>query len=181
MIILKAGFDVLRETVSVLLGKPGQEELARKIYKELRADPMVVNAADMMLHNYGPEAWSGSVNLEINHNVTVGEVYQQLHQLQLRIMHEYKVTMVFGIYAVDNDHERIRQLRQEVAAFIQTQEHVCSFHALYIEPGTERIYCDFVVDYKLKDWDGLERQFKAYLAERYPNSQVELTVETEFV
>ena len=181
VIILKAGFDVLRETVSVLLGKPGQEELAREIYKELRADPMVVNAADMMLHNYGPETWSGSVNLEINHDVTVGEVYQQLHQLQLRIMHEYKVTMVFGIYAVDNDHERIRQLRQEVAAFIQTQEHVCSFHALYIEPGTERIYCDFVVDYKLKDWDGLERQFKAYLAERYPNSQVELTVETEFV
>ena len=33
---------------------------------------MVVNAADMMLHNYGPETWSGSVNLEINHDVTVG-------------------------------------------------------------------------------------------------------------
>ena len=29
VIILKAGFDVLRETVSELLGKPGQEELAR--------------------------------------------------------------------------------------------------------------------------------------------------------
>ena len=181
VIILKAGFDVLRETVSALLGKPGQEELARQLYKELRAEPLVVNAADMMLHNYGPESYSGSVNLEISHEKTVGEVYQRLHQLQLRIMHEYKVTMVFGIYAVDNDHERIRQLRQEVAAFIQTQEHVCSFHALYIEPGTERIYCDFVVDYQLKDWDGLERQFKAYLAERYPNSQVELTVETEFV
>ena len=52
VIILKAGFDVLRETVSALLGKPGQEELARQLYKELRAEPLVVNAADMMLHNY---------------------------------------------------------------------------------------------------------------------------------
>lgn len=181
VVILRAGFDVLRETVSALLGKPGQEELARQIYRELRSDPLVVNAADMMLHNYGPEAYSGSVNLEISHEKTVGEVYQQLHQLQLRIMHEYKVTMVFGIYAVDNDHEQIRQLRQEVSAFVQAQEHVKSFHALYIEPGTGRIYCDIVVDYALQDWDGLEKEFKAYLAQRYPHSDVELTVETEFV
>ena len=41
--------------------------LARQLYKELRADPLVVNAADMMLHNYGPESYSGSVNLEISH------------------------------------------------------------------------------------------------------------------
>ena len=31
VVILKAGFDVLRETVSALLGKPGQEELARQL------------------------------------------------------------------------------------------------------------------------------------------------------
>ena len=60
-------------------------------------------------------------------------------------------------------------------------EHVKSFHALYIEPGTERIYCDFVVDYDLKDWEGLKKEFAAYLAQRYPHSEVELTVETEFV
>ena len=96
-------------------------------------------------------------------------------------MHEYRVTMVFGIYAVDNDHEQIRQLRQEVSAFVQGHEHVKSFHALYIEPGTGRIYCDFVVDYDLKDWEGLEAEFKAYLQARYPHSEVELTVETEFV
>lgn len=181
VIILKAGFDVLREMVSELLGKPGREELARQLYKELRAEPLVVNAADMMLHNYGPEAYSGSVNLEISHEKTVGEVYQQLHQLQLRIMHEHKVTMVFGIYAVDNDHEQTRQLRQEVSAFVLGHEHIKSFHALYVEPGTERIYCDFVVDYDLEDWEGLEKEFKAYLVGRYPRSEVELTVETEFV
>lgn len=181
VIILKAGFDVLRETVSELLGKPGREELARQLYKELRAEPLVVNAADMMLHNYGPEAYSGSVNLEISHEKTVGEVYQQLHQLQLRIMHEHKVTMVFGIYAVDNDHEQTRQLRREVSAFVLGHKHIKSFHALYVEPETERIYCDFVVDYDLEDWEGLEKEFKAYLAGRYPRSEVELTVETEFV
>ena len=61
------------------------------------------------------------------------------------------------------------------------RDSIKSFHALYIEPGTGRIYCDIVVDYALQDWDGLEKEFKAYLAQRYPHSDVELTVETEFV
>lgn len=54
----------------------------------------------MMFHNYGPDAWSGSVNVEIDHNKTVGEIYQFLHELQIRIMYKYKVVLVFGVYAV---------------------------------------------------------------------------------
>lgn len=100
-LILKAGYEVLKDTVSELLGRPGEAELAAQLYKEIRATDGVLNAADMMLHNYGPDAYSGSVNLELDHDMTVGEVYEFLHDLQLRIMRDYHVTMVFGIYAVD--------------------------------------------------------------------------------
>lgn len=39
----------------------------------------------------------------MDHGLTVGEIYGILHALQLAIMHEEKVTMVFGVYAVDRD------------------------------------------------------------------------------
>lgn len=87
-IILKAGVEVLLKIVSELIGRPGEKELATKIYQLVRATPGVVGAADMMLHNYGPNAWSGSVNVEIDHAKSVGEVYAMLHELQLGIMHE---------------------------------------------------------------------------------------------
>ena len=181
LIILKAGIEVLAETVSDLLGKPGDAELAAEIYKEVRATEGVVNAADMMLHNYGPDAYSGSVNVEMDHELTVGQVYEILHELQLRIMHEQKVTMVFGIYAVDNDSEEIRGIRMAVGDFVKTHAHIVSFHAIYLDPGSDRIYCDLVVDYDLKDWDALREEFLGYMAQRYPGREVELTVETEYV
>ena len=181
LMIVKAGLDVLRETVSELLGRQGEKELADKIYREVKATEGIIGAADLMLHNYGPDAWSGSVNIEVDHARSVGEVYQFIHRLQLRIMHEYKVTMVFGIYAVDNDHEYVKELRKTIARFVAEKEGVKSFHAVYLDPDSDRLYCDLIVDYSLRDWDALESEFKEYLAALYPGKQVELTIETEFV
>lgn len=180
-IIIKAGIGVLRDTISELLGRPGEKELATDLYKTIRQTEGIVNAADMMLHNYGPDAWSGSVNVEIDHSKTVGEAYHILHALQLKIMHEQHVTMVFGIYAVDNDHEEVRAIRRAVAEFVKKHEHVISFHAVYLEPDTRRIYVDLTVDYKLPDWDALRTEFTGYMNGLYPDNELELTIETDFV
>lgn len=180
-LILKAGGEVLLKTVSELIGRPGEKELALKLYALVRATPGVVGAADLMLHNYGPGAWSGSVNVEIDHAKTVGEVYAVLHELQLKIMHEEHVTMVFGVYAVDNDHAETRAMRQLVLAFVKEHAHVKSFHAIYLEPGTNRLYCDFIVDYAMKDWDALRAEFVAYMKLKAPAHEIVLTIETEFV
>lgn len=181
LLILKAGVDVLRDTVSDLLGRPGEKELATRLYHEIRSTEGILGAADMMLHNYGPDAYSGSVNIEIDHEKTVGEIYQFLHKLQLRIMYEYHVVMVFGIYAVDNDHEEVKAINKSVGKFVKETDHVKSFHAVYLEPGTDMLYCDLVVDYELPDWDKLRGDFTAYMQEHYPDKKLMLTIETEFV
>ena len=180
-IILKAGVEVLLKIVSELIGRPGEKELATKIYQLVRATPGVVGAADMMLHNYGPNAWSGSVNVEIDHAKSVGEVYAMLHELQLGIMHEEHVTMVFGVYAVDDDHVETRRIRRTILEYVKAHEHVKSFHAVYLEPGTNRLYCDLVVDYALADWEALRADFLDYMKAKVPGRDVVLTVETEFV
>ncbi len=180
-LIIKAGIDVLRETLADLLGRPGDEALAKTLYKKIRQTDGIVAAVDMMLHNYGPDAWSGSVNVEIDHKKTVGEIYQFLHALQLEIMHEYHVTMVFGVYAVDNDHEEIKNIRKDISAFSRDNPHITNFHAVYLDRETDTIYCDFIVDYKLRDWDALRADFTQYIAAHYPQYQLALTIETDFV
>ena len=179
--VLKAGFDILRDTMGDLLGKPVDKELADKLYKEIRSTPGVLNAADLMLHNYGPDSYSGSINIEVDHEKTIGEMYAIIHALQLRIMHEYNIVLVFGMYAVDRDHEEVGKMRGQIANFIHRHEHVNSYHALYIDPENQDIYCDLIVDYELRDWDALREEFTAYMASLYPESRLELTIETDYV
>lgn len=180
-IVLKAGFEVLRDTLSDLLGQSAEKEMAQKLYKMIRSEPIVLNAADMMLHNYGPDAYSGSVNVEIDHDKTVGEVYAALHALQLKIMHEMRIVMVFGIYAVDQDHEEVKQMRKEISAFVRGEPHVISYHALYIDPDNQDIYVDLVVDYEVGDWEDLRTRFTQYMSQRYPDRHLELVIETNYV
>lgn len=180
-IIMKAGYEILSDTIARLLGKAGDKELADKLYREIRSTPGVLNAADMMLHNYGPDAYSGSVNIEVDHKLSMEEVYSFVHEMQLRIMHEHKVTMVFGLYAVDHDSEKSRKMRREIASFVTSHEHVISYHALFISEKESRIYCDLVVDYELSDWDKLRESFTGYMKELYPDYDLELVIETEYV
>lgn len=181
LFVLKAGVEVLKDTLNDLLGQAGEKELAKRLYRIIRAEPIILNAADMMLHNYGPDAYTGSVNVEIDHGKNVGEVYAALHALQLKIMHEENIVMVFGIYAVDSDHEDSREMRKYIAAFVRKHQHIESFHALYIDPNNQDIYVDLVVDYELPDWDGLRTEFTAYMEKAYPGRRLELVIETNYV
>ncbi len=181
VLIIKAGLEVLGDTVNDLLGKAGNEELALQLYKEIRACPIVINAADMMLHNYGPDKYSGSVNVEIDKDKSIDEVYKLIHKLQLDIMHKYAVTMVFGMYAVDYKSSDSVQMRTDIASFIRQYEHVLSYHALYHSETENKIYVDLTVDYDLKDWEQLRVDFTAYMNELYPQYGLELVIETDFV
>lgn len=181
LLIIKAGFDLLMDTLSDIIGRPGAHELAMKLIDEIKQTEGIISVADVMLHNYGPDAWSGSANVEMDHKMTVGEIYKILHELQLRIMYEYHVVMVFGIYAVDNDHEEIRNLRAKIADYVKSQEHIKSYHAVYVSENDQKIYCDLIVDYKLLDWDAQRQDFIKYIKEFYPDYEIALTIETEFV
>lgn len=39
----------------------------------------------------------------------------------------------------------------------------------------------YAVDYKLKDWEKLRKEFTEYMAAKYPDKEVILTIETEYV
>lgn len=180
-LIIKAGFEVLTETLSEIIGRSGKKELADKLYQVIRNTENIIAASDMILHNYGPDTWSGSVNVELDYKMTAGEIFQILHALQLKIMYEHSVLMVFGIYAVDNDREDVKAIRKDIATFVEEQKKVKSFHAVYLEPHTDKIYCDLIVDYTLNNWDTLKKEFKDYMNKRYPHSEIGLTIETEYV
>ncbi|MBP5622282.1 MAG: cation transporter [Thermoguttaceae bacterium] len=181
LIVVKSGCGVLRRSLDDLIGGPGKKDLAERLYREILSTPEIVNAADMTLHNYGPNSWTGSVNVEMDHAKTVGEVYQVLHQLQLRVLREYRVSLVFGVIATGIDHQENVDLKKVVDKFVDAHEHVKSSHALYFDVDANTIYCDFVVDYLLKDWEALRREFLAYIQPLYPDKEIALTIETEFV
>ncbi|MBO7676990.1 MAG: cation transporter [Erysipelotrichaceae bacterium] len=179
-LILKAGYEILSNTISELLGQPADENLARELYKEIRSTEGVINAVDMVLHNYGPDMYTGSVNVEVNHKMTAAQIFEFLRLLQGKIYEKYKVAMVFGIYAVDNDSRANKKLRKQIADFAKESQHIKSYHAVYSDTKSNIIYCDLVVDYDA-DRKQVYQDFTRYLQELYPDKIIQVNLDTEFV
>ena len=179
-LIIKAGYEIMSTTISELLGQPADEELARALYKDIRSTDGVINAVDMVLHNYGPDMYTGSVNVEIDHKKTAAEIFEFLRTLQTKIYEKYKVAMVFGIYAVDNDSKVNKKLRKQVTEFAKENPHVKSYHAVYSDTKANTIYCDIVVDYDA-DRAKTYKDFTDYLRDLYPKKEIKVNLDTEFV
>ncbi len=179
-LILKAGYEIMYKTISELLGQPADEELARELYRKIRSTDGVINAVDMVLHNYGPDMYTGSVNVEVDHKMTAAQIFEFLRVLQGRIYEENRVAMVFGIYAVDNDSKDNKKLRKQIADFAKNNPHIKSYHAVYSDAKSNSIYCDIVVDYDA-DRKQVFKDFADYLQELYPDKKIQVNLDTEFV
>ena len=180
-LIIKAGYEIISNTISEILGKPADKELAAKLYNEIRKTDGVINAVDMILHNYGPDAYTGSVNLEIDHSLSVKQAYEFIHALQLKIMYKYNVTMVFGIYAVDKSSPESKKLHRLIAQYVRDHEHIKNYHAVFFDNENNNIYCDLVVDYEIEDYDKTINEFVEYMKKKYPDQNFIVNIDTEFV
>ena len=65
LVIIKAGFEMLKETVSQILGERNDPDLTGSIKKTVAGFPGVQGAYDLVLNNYGPDSWNGSVHIEV--------------------------------------------------------------------------------------------------------------------
>ena len=73
-VIIKAGIDMMKETLSDIIGKRPDAELTRKIKRVLNEEPEVRGAYDLLLTDYGPDRYYASVHLELPDVMTVDDV-----------------------------------------------------------------------------------------------------------
>jgi hypothetical protein len=65
LVIIRSGVGMLRETLSRILGERADAELARNIKATVVSHPEISGAYDLVLHNYGPDTYNGSVHIEV--------------------------------------------------------------------------------------------------------------------
>ena len=73
--IIKAGVEILRETLSKILGERIDASIAHAIKRTVvSADPEIRGAFDLVLNNYGPDKHIGSVHIEVPDTWTADKI-----------------------------------------------------------------------------------------------------------
>ena len=178
--IIKTGIDVFIDMHGHFLGQKADQELAGIIYGHVRDCPIVEEAHDLILHDYGPDRITGSINVEVDSSLTAGEIYPVLYDLQMHLFQEHLTYIVFGIYAVDPEDEDYRKVCSILDHLLMEEPDLISYHGIYVDHSKQSIYCDIVVDFKCENPYQAADRIKDVLQESFPRFRIFINVDNLF-
>ena len=181
LVIVKAGFEMLSETVSKLLGEPGDVALVRDIKATVNSYDEVRGAYDLILHNYGPDTYNGSVHIEVDDNCTVTELDGLARSIMNEVYRKHNVILTaIGVYSVNTHDEEVRKLKDEIAARALKHEHVKQIHGFYYNKEEKTVRFDVVVSFDAESRQAVFDGVKEELAEAYPDLNFMLAMDMDY-
>lgn len=155
LFILKAGFEIIRETVDELLGKPADSETVDEIIRLVCCDERIIGVHDMIIHNYGPGNMIGSCHAEVRSNEDFISAHDLIDRIEHEIHKQLKIRMTIHMDPIEIDDEQVNTYRMLVAKTIRKVDERLTFHDFRTVTGDTHINLifDLVVPYDIKHSD----------------------------
>ncbi|MDT3844205.1 MAG: cation diffusion facilitator family transporter [Bacillota bacterium] len=181
LVIIKAGIEMLKETLSQILGESVDPELASVIKNTVKSFPQVIGAYDLVLNNYGPDTFNGSVHIEVPDTCTANELDELIRSIQYKVYTEHKVVLTaVGVYSVNTKNDRAAEVERELRHKVMEMPNIRQMHGFYLSETNKTIRFDTVVSFNEKDREGLHRRLNELVETQYPGYTAQIVLDTDF-
>ncbi len=153
--VLKSGYDIVKDTVDELLGKPADSEITEKIRNIVKESPKVIGIHDMIIHNYGPGNMIGSCHVEVRSDENFTLIHDIIDSIERNIHEKLGILMTIHMDPIEVDNEQVNLCKGKVERIISKLDnrlHMHDFRLVTGETHTNLIF-DLVVPYDCKYTD----------------------------
>ena len=178
LVILKSGFDMLRQTLSRILGERVDAELSLGVKQCIVSIPSVIGAYDLILHSYGPELLMGSVHIEVADTMTAAELDQLERDITDRVAAQTGVIVTgISIYSVNTTDDAVARTREDIRRRVMSRPHVLQLHGFHMHD--DEIRFDVVIGFEAADRRALFREICEEIRAAYPAYRVYITMDSD--
>lgn len=107
LFILKTAFDIIRDTVGDLLGRPADAETVQQLKTLVLSHDKIEGIHDLILHNYGPGRTIGSCHVEVRSDSNFVEVHEVVDTIEREIEEKLKIMMTIHMDPIELDNETV--------------------------------------------------------------------------
>ena len=170
--IVKAGLEMMSETVNEILGRRPDKETTVKIKRLLAEEPEVRGAYDLILYNYGPDKNLASVHLELPDTMTVEEVDRLTRKLEKRVYGETGVLLVgVGVYSCNTKDDEAARIFKDVRDKVLSHEWALQVHGFHVDVSAKEMRFDVVMSFDIRPQEGVAI-LRREIGEAYPDYAV---------
>ena len=181
LLIIKSGVDMLRETISQLLGERVNLELARSIKKTVTSFPDVTGAYDLILNNYGPDLFTGSIHIEVPDTYTVLQLDELSQSITHKVLEDNHVILTaIGVYPTNTGNEKAAQMKRLISEIVLSHEYVMQLHGFYVNEVKKTIRFDVIISFDAKDREAVYQHIVNDVSELYPDYKLLVALDTDF-
>ncbi|MDA3730750.1 cation diffusion facilitator family transporter [Niameybacter massiliensis] len=126
--IIYSGINVIRETVSPLLGEAPTLELVDEIQNKLLSYEGVLGIHDLMVHNYGPNRCFASVHAEVSATENILVSHDLIDTIERDFALELGIHLVIHLDPIIQDDELTNTLHSLVINCIHEIDPLLSIH-----------------------------------------------------
>ena len=181
IVIIKSGIEMLKDTISQILGEKNDPELARSIKQTVTGFPDVLGAYDLVLNNYGPDVWHGSIHIEVPDTYSADQLDQLIRSIQKRVYQEHQVILTgISIYSVNTKDEEIIAAQNKVREIVFSHPHVTQMHGFYLLKEEKIMRFDIVVSFDAKDRRKEFSEAVFDVQKAFPEYELHAALDTDF-
>ena len=163
------------------LGERNDKELARAIRDTVLSFPEVQGAYDLVMNNYGPDTWNGSIHIEVPDTYSADELDQLIREITMKVLREHHVILTaIGVYSVNTKDEEIIQARRQVEEIVFSHEFVRQMHGFYLTKEQKKLRFDIVISFDAKDRRAVCNEVVADVQKAFPDYELQVAMDTDF-
>ena len=112
--ILYAGYSLIKDTISPLLGEAPDEELVKKIKQGVLSYDNIIGVHDLIIHNYGVGKCMASIHAEIPSNIDLVTIHEIIDSAEREISQKLNIYLVIHMDPMCIHDDKINKVKGEV-------------------------------------------------------------------
>ena len=179
IVIIKAGIEMMIETLNDIIGQRSDAEIGSQIRKLLNEEPEIRGAYDLNLFNYGPDKFYGTVHMELPDTMTVDQVDVLTRKLQLKVYQETGVILTgISVYSFNTKNDEAAAIRSTVQKTVMEHDWAMQLHGFYADTVKKTIRFDVVVSFEIDHEEALsilQQEVQAL----YPDYELQIVIDVD--
>ncbi len=181
VVIIQAGFTMLRDTLSNIIGNRADGQLAQSIKATITSYPEISGAYDLVLHDYGPDSYNGSVHIEVSDTISVDDLDRLTRKVTGEVYKKHNVLLTaVGVYAINTKDMETVAAREKITQIISGNPYILQMHGFYMDKDEKTMRFDIVVSFDTKDRRKVYKEICDSIQKEYPDYTLQIVMDTDF-
>lgn len=183
--ILYAGYGLIKDTISPLLGEAPSPELVRSINREVLSHKGIIGVHDLVIHTYGSGKYMASIHAEVPSDIPIMDCHEIIDRAESEISKKLGILLVIHMDPINLNNEEINDSKAKVMSILRTIPEILSLHDFRIvgTNGYKNVLFDIVLSNQVhpSDEEKIKERFISLIKDTYPEMNPIITVDRNYI